>query len=62
MECSWEWQMRREVRQVIGRGNYILSSDRENFTNTGVGEAMIHTYHRMVLVVLRGEGALQNRR
>ena len=54
--------MRQEVIQVTGRGNYILNSYMNNFVNTGVREARLHTYHHMVLAVLQGEGMLWNRR
>ena len=56
----WAWQMRREIRQVMGRGDYILRIDMESFSNAGLREACIYTDHRMVLAVLRGEGALRN--
>ena len=29
------WQMRREVRQVTGRGEYFLRSDRDRFVKAG---------------------------
>ena len=35
-----------------GGGDYSLISDRDNSVNTRVREARLHTYHRMVLVVL----------
>ena len=62
MAGSWTWQKRRECRQVMGRDNYSLSSDRNNFFNARVREARIHTDHWMVLKVLQGEGNLRNRR
>ena len=40
---SWMFQMRQEVRQVKGRGNYIIRSDRENLTNAGVKDERLHT-------------------
>ena len=57
---SWTWRIHREGRQVTGRGNYILSTDRRNFTNTGMREPRHGTDHRMILAVIRGEGALRN--
>ena len=56
----WNWQMRREVILVTGKGDYILSSDKDSFFKAGVQEARLHTDNRMVLAVLRGEGAPQN--
>ena len=54
--------MRCEGRLVMGREDYILSSDRDIFVKAGVQEARLHTDHWMVLSVLQEEGALQNRR
>ena len=54
--------MRQEDRQVTGRGDYILSTDRDNFFNVRVREARIYIDHRMVLAAIRGKGALQKRR
>ena len=54
------WMMRREDRQVTGRGGYILCTNRHNFFNARIREARMNTYHRMVLAVLRGEGAHRN--
>ena len=59
---SWMWQLQREGRQVTGKGDYILSSDRDNFVNAGVREARLFTGDWMVLAVLQGEGALRNSR
>ena len=59
---NWTWQMRREGRTVTGRGNSILSSDRNEFTKARVREARLHTDHQMVLAVLRGEGSWQKHR
>ena len=42
---SWTWQMRREGRMVTGRGDYILSSDRDIFVKAGVQEARLHIDH-----------------
>ena len=50
--------MSHEVSLVIGRGNYILSSDKDRFFKAGVQEAILHTDNRMVLAVLRGENVL----
>ena len=52
--------MSHEVSLVIGRGNYILSSDKDIFFKAGVQEARLHIDNQMVLAVLRGEGAPQN--
>ena len=49
---GWTWKIRQEVRQVTGRGDYILISDRDNFVKAGVREARLHSDHRMVLAVL----------
>ena len=57
----WTWQIRREFIQVTGGGDYILSTYRQSFSDTGLREARIHTDHRMVLAVLQGEGSLRNR-
>ena len=46
----------------MGRGEYILSTDRRNFTNTGMKEPLHGTDHIMILALLQGEGALCNRR
>ena len=35
---SWTWSMKREGRQVTWRGGYVLSTDRCNFTKTGMRE------------------------
>ena len=59
---SWMWQLQREVRQMTGRGDYILSSVRDNFFNAGVREARILTEDWMVLEVLQGESYLRNLR
>ena len=45
--------MRWEVRMVMGRGDYILSSDRDDFIKAGVQEARLHTDHRMVLATAK---------
>ena len=47
---------------VTGRGDYILSSYRDDFIKPGVQEARLHTDHRMVLAVIRGKVARQKRR
>ena len=44
----------------MGRGKYVLGTIRHNFFNMGVREARMNTYHRMVLMVIQGEGAHQN--
>ena len=46
------------ISEVIG--DYVLGTIRHTFFNAGVRKAWIHTYHWMVLTVLRGEGAQQN--
>ena len=45
---------------MTGRGDYVLSTDRQKFANTGLREAHHSTDHQMVLDMLRGEGALHN--
>ena len=59
---NWTWKMRWEGMTVTGKGDYILGSDRDDFTKAGVRESRHHTDHRMVLEVLRGEGSRQNLR
>ena len=54
--------MKREGRQVKGRGEYVLSTDMQRFLNAGLMEARLYTDHRMVLTVIQGEGVLRNRR
>ena len=56
----WTWQIRRDDRQVTRQGNYILCINRHNFSNAGIREACISTDHRIVLAVIRGEGAHRN--
>ena len=57
----WTWRMRRYDRQVMGQGDYIHGTNMHKIFNTGVMEARLHIDHQMVLVVLQGEGELQNR-
>ena len=45
----------------LTRGDYILSTDKRNFTNAGLRESCRGTDHMMILPVIRGEGALCNR-
>ena len=45
---------------VTWRGNYILSSDRDDFIKVGVREARLHTDHCIVLSVIRGGGERKN--
>ena len=52
--------MRQEGRQVMGRGEYIIIPDRDNFVNSGVRDEIIHAEHWMILTVLQWEGALRN--
>ena len=52
--------MQREGQQVTGRGDYILSTDRSSFTNARLWLTYHGIDHRMILVVLQGEGALCN--
>ena len=59
---GWTWIMQRDGRQVTGRGYYILSMDRSSFVNSGLLETRHGIDYRLILVVLRGEGALRNRR
>ena len=44
--------MRREDRQVTGRGDYVLDTRRHTFLKARVREARIHTDHWMVPGVL----------
>ena len=46
------WQVGWEGRKVSGSGDYILVSDRDDFTKAGVWEARLHTDHWMVLAVI----------
>ena len=41
--------MRQEGRTVTGRGDYILSSDRDDFIKAGVQESRLHMDHQMIL-------------
>ena len=50
----------RKGRQVIGRGDYILSTDRRIFVKSGLQEISHSTDHRLILAVLYGKGELQN--
>ena len=54
--------MQRYRRQMTGRGDYFLSTDRSSFVNAGLQETQHGTDHRIILAVLRVEGALCNRR
>ena len=52
--------MRQYVRHVMGRGKYIISSDRYSFSNTRVGGG--ETLHRPLDgpgVALRGRGSAE---
>ena len=51
-EGRWMWQMRKEVRQVMERGDSMFSMDRHRLSNTRVREARLLTYQWMVLAVL----------
>ena len=44
--------MRCEGRTVLGRGDYILGSDMDDFAKARLREARLHTDHRMILAVL----------
>ena len=59
---GWTWSMQRYRRQMTGRGDYFLSTDRSSFVNAGLQETQHGTDHRIILAVLRVEGALCNRR
>ena len=59
---GWTWIMQRDGRQVMGRGYYILSTDSGSFVNAGLQDKYHGTDHRLILAVLRVEGALRNRR
>ena len=58
---GWIWSMQRDERQVTGRGDYILSTDRRIFFNAWIWETRHGTDHRLILAVLWGEGVLCNR-
>ena len=58
----WNWKIRWDVRLVTGRCYYILISDMNKIFKAGVWKERIFTDHRMVLVVLQREGALQDHR
>ena len=45
---------------MTGQGYYFIGTSRHTFFNLGVKEARVHTYHRMVLVVLRGGKSHRN--
>ena len=59
---GWTWIMQRDGRQVTVRGYYIPSMYRISFVNVSLGENRHGTGHRLILAVLRVEGALRNRR
>ena len=48
----WTCRMRRDDRQVMEGGGYILGTGRHIFFSVEVREARMHTDHRMVLLVL----------
>ena len=48
----WTCQMSREGSLGAVRGDYIISSDRDDFIKAGLREARLHKNHRMVLAVL----------
>ena len=52
--------MQRDGKRVMGRGDFILSTDRRSFFNAGLQETRHGTDHRIILAVLRGEEALRN--
>ena len=54
--------MQRDGIHIMGRGYYILSTDKRSFFNVGLQETRHGTDHRLILAVLWGEGALRNRR
>ena len=45
-----------------GAGGLCPQNGQAKFSDVGLREAILHTNHRMVLTVLRGEGALRNHR
>ena len=49
---SWTWQMRCEGRLVTRRGDYILSSYKNDFIKAGLRDARLHTYHHIFLAVI----------
>ena len=51
----WMCQMMREVRQVTGRGDCILSFYRHIFSNAGVRWARLLTDNCMLLAVIQGK-------
>ena len=55
---GWTWIMQRDEQQVKVRGDYFLSTYRISFVYTRLQETLHGTDHRLILVVLRGEGAL----
>ena len=52
--------MQRDGIHIMGRGYYILSTDKRSFVNVGLQETRHGTDHRLILAVLRLEGALCN--
>ena len=46
----------------LGTGDYILGTPRQDFFMVGKRESIISTKHRMVLVILTGEGVREHRR
>ena len=58
----WTWLMQIEGWQMTGRGEYFLRTAWGYFTNVGLREPRIHTYHRVMLSEIRVEGSTLNSR
>ena len=50
------WNMHREGHHVTGKVDYVIGTGRGYFANAGMREPRLNRYHRMMLVVIRGEG------
>ena len=56
----WMWIMQRDGRRGAGKGGCILSTERSNFVNAGLQETQHGIDHRLILAMIRVEGALCN--
>ena len=46
----------------MGRGDYLIGTDRRYFYTVGIRELIMSTYHRMILDKLKGHGVRRNHR
>ena len=59
---GWKCKMWREGRPLMGRGGYIIGSDRKYLYNIIIRDIRVPTYQRMFLAELRGYGKRRTRR